>query len=175
MSRLSLSGPPGGERWYQYGRQPSPEPTQRLPDQESITTTKSGSSARKRGSEVKWYLRAAGGPPVAMVGLFIVGSLFALGHHLSYLNLDGNEVAGQASGQWPIRGGVALALLAKCCYGGSIAIAQTQWAWLATSKGAVSLTGVDAMLGVTENPTKFFNSELLFKAPVAALLAFLAW
>jgi hypothetical protein len=110
-----------------------------------------------------------------MVGMFMIGTIFALSHHLYYLSLDGTTAASMRKQQHALQVGTLFALLSKTCLAGCIAVAQLQWAWWTSSQKPISLRGLDAIFGVLKNVFKLGNLEMIKKAKMASLLALFVW
>ena len=113
--------------------------------------------------------------PALMLVFFIVGVLFALGHHLYYQSLDGTTVNSESQQVWAIRIGTALAFLQKTTLGAALGIAFTQHLWTGFQKKDLSLAAIDSMFSMTADPLSFINGGVLLGAKILTLLALVSW
>ena len=113
--------------------------------------------------------------PVGMIAFFICGVSFATGHHLYYSSLNGTEVHDDESQQWAIRFGTAFAFLVEVPLAAAVSIAQTQRAWTTLERKAVAMGAIDSMFAATRDLGSFMSREMLSRAKLASLLAFISW
>ncbi|KAL8992982.1 MAG: hypothetical protein Q9169_006684 [Polycauliona sp. 2 TL-2023] len=116
-----------------------------------------------------------------MAGLLITGVGLAVAHHSFYRALNGRTAHSGANAwdkedqAWSVRIGTALALLAKTCFAGAVAIAYQQQIWLDFRNTDYTLDGICAMFTAVNSVLSFFQWELLANAKVAMLLASTVW
>ncbi|CAO2653747.1 Nn.00g031580.m01.CDS01 [Neocucurbitaria sp. VM-36] len=130
------------------------------------TTTAQAEREEPAPIKVHWY------HPTLMIGLFLCGFLFSVGHHLYYTSLDGDIVTGQA---WVIRFGTVFAFLVKAAFLGGLSLSIKQVVWLFVSRKGITVRGLDAVFSITWDPTAFFVGELWTKTLLVALLAAFLW
>ncbi|CUS07731.1 unnamed protein product [Tuber aestivum] len=114
-------------------------------------------------------------PIVMMVGLFLLGMAFTVGHFLFYKHWQDRVVRGKLEQEYIIRAGTAFAFLSKASLAGAVVVAHKQNAWGTVRKRAITLDGIDAMFVATTDLTSFWNWDMLRRAKVASTLALLAW
>jgi hypothetical protein len=113
--------------------------------------------------------------PTFMLGAFLAGLAFALGHHFFYKRLDGVTVKSNTQQQWVIRGGSAFAFCVKVLLVVSTGTAFAQNLWLSLSWNAHIVSDVDSMFAVLGNALKFANLKLWFKHPILFIIALFTW
>ncbi|MCJ1469699.1 hypothetical protein MMC07_008335 [Pseudocyphellaria aurata] len=118
---------------------------------------------------VYWY------SPALMTGLFIAGVFFAIGHHLYYDSLNGQEVGHLKRQQWPLRFGNVFAFLVKSCLAASAGIACVQWMWKTLRRSYITIEGIDAAFSAPENLLSLLNWEMLSKIRIGTFLALVIW
>jgi hypothetical protein len=107
-----------------------------------------------------------------MGGLFILGVVGAISHHLFYLSLDGDAAVDQLM---KIRYGTALAFFTKMTLAGSVVIAYRQRIWYTLRGKAMTLGAIDGLFAAVEDPTAFCNWEMLKNAKLATVMALATW
>lgn len=115
---------------------------------------------------IHWYT------PVSIVLLLILGIGSAVGHHVFYTILDGTPARKQ---EWVTRIGTALAFLCRASFAAAAEISRNQWLWVTLRERFMTLAGIDAMFGVTSDPTFFTNPDILKHAKLSTLMALLIW
>jgi hypothetical protein len=65
--------------------------------------------------------------------------------------------------------------LSKTALSVSVGIAFSQRTWTTLKSKFLSLGSINDLFAATSNPLNFFNTELLWEAKVALLLALLIW
>lgn len=58
---------------------------------------------------------------------------------------------------------------------GALGISRIQWVWLTLRKKWFTLKGIDAVFGVTSDPTYLINTIMLKRAKVATIMAMIMW
>ncbi|KAJ7498319.1 hypothetical protein B0H11DRAFT_1997420 [Mycena galericulata] len=118
-----------------------------------------------------------------MTGFALAGAILAIGHHLYFVSLhltpsDGTvRVGGQSLSRQKITNFVATVFifLVKLCLSQSISKAFDQRLWYTVRRRALRLSGLDALFSALGDPIAFFNLEMVWRAKMAAGLAFIAW
>ncbi|MCJ1468035.1 hypothetical protein MMC07_006661 [Pseudocyphellaria aurata] len=113
--------------------------------------------------------------PALMTGLFIAGVFFAIGHHLYYKSLDGQEVGDLKRQQWPLRFGNVFSFLVKSCLAASAGIACVQWMWKTLRRSYITIEGIDAAFSAQENLLSLLNWEMLSKMRIGTFIALMTW
>ncbi|KAF4964581.1 hypothetical protein FSARC_7487 [Fusarium sarcochroum] len=110
--------------------------------------------------------------PWNMCLLAVMGTLFATGHHLFYLNLDGKEAANQSL---MLRYGTVIAFCAKASLGTAVAMAFQQRAWLVVRHRMARLETVDSIFTANFDIFSLLNWSSIKKAKIGTLLALYCW
>lgn len=110
-----------------------------------------------------------------MVLLFILGTGSAAAHHFYYRTLHDTAAGSANRQQWVIQIGTGLAFLSNSALASVVAISRTQWVWATLRKRFISVAGIDALFGVTLDPTYFKNLDMIRRAKLATLMAILIW
>ncbi|KAL8877972.1 MAG: hypothetical protein Q9198_004123 [Flavoplaca austrocitrina] len=116
-----------------------------------------------------------------MAYLLVAGVIIAAIHHLFYSILDGKHAHSGASSwdtenqAWSVRIGTALALLAKSCLAGAVAMAYQQHIWSDFRNKDYTLHGIGVMFEAVNNVCSAFSWEILMNAKIATLLAMVIW
>ncbi|KAI1759467.1 hypothetical protein GGR53DRAFT_142390 [Hypoxylon sp. FL1150] len=110
--------------------------------------------------------------PILMILFTFLGLSCALGHHFYYRSLHGKEVQDP---QWPTRWGIALAFFIKLVLLTSLDIAYKQQAWIIVKKRGFKVRTLDSIFSACHDPLQLFNSELLLRASILAIMAALVW
>lgn len=133
--------------------------------------------------------------PTAAIVLFVASVLFAVGHDLYYLRLDGqladaddgsatsflaefNSLTDGGSGQqtWALRIGTALAFLNKTALAAVVALVAAQQVWYTLRRTAMTVDGIDGLFDLLNNPLALFSSwDVVGHAKVVVLVAVLSW
>lgn len=127
--------------------------------------------------------------PSLMVASFIVGTLFALGHHIFYASLDGRHAA-TADENHDVLGmhisiqqintaiGTAFAFLVRMCLLSSISVAYFQiFVWSIGNSGTkgTQLSHLDNMTSALHNLLSLVNFKTWWRRPWLWILAVVAW
>jgi hypothetical protein len=112
--------------------------------------------------------------PTQMVGLLVIGTLLAVGHHLYYNSLAGHPV-GKTSQQWANRYGTGFTFLVKTSLVSAVTTAYAQHIWVTVRRKSMSLGALDAMFGATSDPFSFLSLEMVSGAKLGTYLALLSW
>ncbi|KAJ7455650.1 hypothetical protein B0H11DRAFT_1617699, partial [Mycena galericulata] len=118
-----------------------------------------------------------------MTGFALAGATLAIGHHVYFVSLhltqsDGTvRIGGQSVSRQKIINFVATVFifLVKLCLSQSISKAFDQRLWYTVRRRAFRLSGLDALFSALGDPTAFLNLEMVWRAKMAAGLAFIAW
>lgn len=124
--------------------------------------------------------------PTCMLGYLIAGALFATGHHLFYLRLNGTEVSTTPYLGLPVSHqevsiaiGTAFAFLAKAALVLAMSLAYVQLFWHEAkpprSRKAPTLGALDWTYSALDNLLVFFNLPLWWRVPSLQLLAAAVW
>ncbi|KAK4225313.1 hypothetical protein QBC38DRAFT_501448 [Podospora fimiseda] len=146
----------------------STEGTALTPDLDTSLESDNASHCRRKDYQwsVHWYL------PFMMTLLYISGVCFAIGHHLYYQSMEGENVD---KSEWPIRFGIALAFLTQRCFVGATQGAYKQYTWCTLQKTSLRISTIDALFVGSTNPIGTLNLEFLKKATSQFLLAAACW
>jgi hypothetical protein len=110
--------------------------------------------------------------PALMVGLFILGVVGALAHHLFYKHLDGKPATDQLL---MVRYGTALAFWTKATLVGSVVLSYRQRIWQTVRKKAMTMSALDGLFAATEDPLAFTKWEMIRNAKLATVMAVASW
>lgn len=124
-----------------------------------------------------WSFQCCGGvwqwhPSFSMYLCFVFGILFAVGHHIYYLLLDGKPALDQT---WMLRYGSFLAYAAKAGLSAAVISAYKQRMWVTVRNRFLSVSTLDAMFAAGEDMMAMANVGFLRDAKGAYLLASFAW
>lgn len=111
-------------------------------------------------------------PHYSMYFFLIAGILFAVGHHLFYRSLDGQDATNQIR---LLRYGAALSFLCKASLAAAAVTAFRQRVWMTVRRKVLTLAAVDSLFAATEDLPSLFNLELFRQAKLAILLALYVW
>lgn len=111
-------------------------------------------------------------PHYNMFFLLIVGVLFAVGHHIFYLSLDGKEATNQMR---LLRYGAALSFLSKASLAAATVTAYRQRVWMTVRRKVLTVAAVDGLFAATEDLTALLNFELFKEAKLAMILVIYVW
>ncbi|KAF4453860.1 hypothetical protein F53441_3546 [Fusarium austroafricanum] len=110
--------------------------------------------------------------PWNMCVLVVVGTLFAIGHHLFYLNLDGKEADDQSL---MLRYGTVIAFCAKASLGTAVALSFYQKAWQVVRYKMARLETVDSIFTANSDVFSLLTWSSIKKAKIGTLLALYCW
>lgn len=120
-------------------------------------------------SGIHWFT------PTSVILLFILGTTSAIAHHLHYNALHHTTVGTGAEQRWALWIGSGLSFFTKVTLTAALGISRTQWVWLTLRKKWLTLRGIDAVFGVTSDPTYFTNAMMLRRAKAATIMAISMW
>ena len=86
----------------------------------------------------------------------LFGIAFASAHHFYYDALDGQSVV-ETSQEWAIRVGTGFAFLARACLIASATMPYQKQYWRVLGSRAISIGGIDDIMGLLANPACFVN------------------
>ncbi|KAJ9611276.1 hypothetical protein H2200_004459 [Cladophialophora chaetospira] len=113
--------------------------------------------------------------PAIVVGTFIAGVLFAVGHHLCYHHYDNQVVQSETKQKWINRIGTGFAFLVKMCFAIATGAAYVQQFWLTLRSREIRVERIDAMFTVLQDPTSFWDLKLWLGNPLLTILAVVTW
>jgi hypothetical protein len=112
---------------------------------------------------------------IQMIGYVLLGVILAAGHHLFFSPLNTTVVGSTSRQQWVIGFGKAFAFLISGFLGLAVLSAYPQLIWTYVKKESLSLSSIDKIFSLTSDPTGFFSLELVKRAKLVVLFAFLSW
>jgi hypothetical protein len=110
--------------------------------------------------------------PWNMCLLVLIGTLFAVGHHLFYLNLDGEEAINQSL---MLRYGTIIAFCAKASLGTAVTIAFHQRAWRVVRYKTARIETINSIFTANSDIFSLFTWSSIWKTKVGTLLAIYCW
>ncbi|PNP80443.1 hypothetical protein FNYG_06042 [Fusarium nygamai] len=110
--------------------------------------------------------------PWNMCLLVLVGTLFAVGHHLFYLRLDGKEALNQSL---MLRYGTIVAFCAKASLGTAVTVAFHQRAWRVVRNKTARVDTIDSIFTANTDVFSLFTWGSVRKAKIGTLLALYCW
>lgn len=113
--------------------------------------------------------------PASVILLFVLGTMSAIGHHFHYSALHGTIVGTETQQRWALWIGSGFSFFTKVTLTAAIGISRTQWVWMTLRKKWLTLRGIDAVFGVTSDPTHFMNPLMLKRAKAATIIAVSMW
>lgn len=113
--------------------------------------------------------------PASVILLFVLGTMSAIGHHLHYKALHDTIVGTETEQRWASWIGSGFSFFTKVTLTAALGISRTQWVWLTLRKKWLTLRGIDAVFGVTSDPTYFMNPLMLKRAKAATIIAVSMW
>lgn len=113
--------------------------------------------------------------PIAIISLFIIGIGAGISHHFYYSSLNGTLAHGPADQEWANCIGIGLAFLSKTSLIAGVEIARKQWLWLTLRKRFMSISAIDAMFGVTNDPILFRSRDMVLRAKIVTVMAAVIW
>lgn len=108
----------------------------------------------------------------SMYLFLILGTAFAVGHHLFYWSLNGEEAKHQSL---MLRYGTILAFCTKASLGAAVILARRQRVWMVVRERVVRLGTVDSIFTAAEDITALLDWRAIKKAKVATCLALYIW
>ncbi|KAK2470150.1 hypothetical protein H9L39_18298 [Fusarium oxysporum f. sp. albedinis] len=114
--------------------------------------------------ERKPYREGEGGDPAP--------TLFAIGHHLFYLNLDGKEAISQSL---MLRYGTVIAFCSKASLGTAVTMAFHQRAWRVVRYKTARLKTIDSIFTANSDIFSLVTWGSIKKAKIGTLLAIYCW
>lgn len=111
-------------------------------------------------------------PHYSMYFFLLVGILFAVGHHLFYRSLHGQDATNQIR---LLRYGAVFSFLCKASLAAAAVTAFRQRVWMTVRRKVLTLAAVDSLFAATEDLPSLFNLELFRQAKLAILLALYVW
>lgn len=125
---------------------------------------------RRAGEIAKWRIHWQ--TPAFMISLFFLGIMASIGHHFFYTSLDGKPAKDQVK---MVRYGTALAFFVKSTLVGSVILAYRQRIWHTFRKRAMTINAIDGLFSATEDPTQFWNWEMIKNGKLATFMAACSW
>jgi hypothetical protein len=110
--------------------------------------------------------------PWNMFLLVLAGTLFAVGHHLFYLRLNGKEAVNQSL---MLRYGTIVAFCAKASLGTAVTIAFHQRAWRVVRNKTARVETIDSIFTANSDIFSLFTWGSIRKANIGTLLALYCW
>ncbi|KAI1012998.1 hypothetical protein LB503_001381 [Fusarium chuoi] len=127
----------------------------------------------QRSSNNLWrFWNAYRRKPWNMLLLVLIGTLFAIGHHLLYLHLDGREAINQSL---MLRYGTAIAFCAKASLGTAVTIAFHQRAWRVVRFKTARVETINSIFTANSDIFSLFTWSSIRKSRVGTLLAIYCW
>ncbi|KAF5253743.1 hypothetical protein FANTH_1435 [Fusarium anthophilum] len=127
----------------------------------------------KRSSNNFWkFWNAYRRKPWNMFLLVLIGTLFAVGHHLFYLHLNGREAINQSL---MLRYGTAIAFCAKASLGTAVTIAFHQRAWRVVRFKTARVETINSIFTANSDIFSLFTWSSIRKSRVGTLLAIYCW
>lgn len=112
--------------------------------------------------------------PLILGILFFCGSLSAVLHHIFYRQIHGTSPPYELQ-QWYTRAGVAISIFTVACWIGCVGICYKQRVWLTLGQKGVKISGIDALWGLTQDPSFFLVGEAWRKSKLAMGLGVIMW
>lgn len=124
-------------------------------------------------TEVQWGIYWL--TPGSIILCLIVGIAASIGHHSFYSALHHTTVGNEQRQRWTLWIGSGLSFLSKVMLTAALGTSRTQWVWLTLRKKWLTLNGIDAVFGVTSDPTFFITPIMLKRAKVVTIMAIAMW
>ena len=126
---------------------------------------------KRVGEIAQWHIYWT--TPAIIASLFITGVLGAIGHHMFYAHLNGQQATNQLT---MVRYGTALAFFTKSTLVSTVIVCYRRRIWHTLRSKAMTINGIDGLFSATEDPTMFFsNWEMIRNGKLAALMAICSW
>lgn len=122
---------------------------------------------------VKWGIHWV--TPVTIISMFLLGTMSAIGHHVFYSELHDTLAGNEARQRWVFWIGSSMGFLTKVSLSAVVGMSRTQWVWLTLRKKWMTLGGIDALFGISSDPTFIRNGNMLRRAKAATVMAILMW
>ncbi|KAI8716759.1 hypothetical protein NCS52_00970300 [Fusarium sp. LHS14.1] len=106
--------------------------------------------------------------PWKMFVLLLIDTIFAIGHHLFYLHLDGKEGDAQSL---MFRYGTIIAFCAKASFGTAVTMAFQQRAWLVVRRRTAQLDTVDSIFTANTDFMSLVDWRAIKRAKISTCLA----
>ena len=113
-------------------------------------------------------------PSFMMVALIVIGTAVACAHHIAYRYLDGKYVS-IFSQFWARNLANAAAFLVKSCFTMATGLAFQEVLWQSLRRRLTKIGSIDKLFTVQTNPLNFLTADGFRTAPIALLLAAIAW
>jgi hypothetical protein len=114
--------------------------------------------------------------PTVIILAFIAGLAFAIGHHVFYLNLDGQPVDDHLFDQQTnLAAGHTFAFVVRACLCVAIGVAYWQVFWGMLLRGTFAISHVDALAGSLGSILDMINFGAMMNRPALVVLALLSW
>ncbi|KAL2679120.1 hypothetical protein Neosp_009881 [[Neocosmospora] mangrovei] len=110
--------------------------------------------------------------PWKMFVLLLIGTIFAISHHLFYLHLDGKEGDAQSL---MFRYGTIIAFCAKASFGTAVTMAFQQRAWLVVRRRTARLDTVDSIFTANTEFMSLVDWRAIKRAKISTCLALYCW
>ncbi|EEU43795.1 uncharacterized protein NECHADRAFT_95095 [Fusarium vanettenii 77-13-4] len=110
--------------------------------------------------------------PWKMFLILLIGVIFAVGHHLFYLHLDGKEGDAQSL---MFRYGTIIAFCAKTSFGTAVTMAFQQRAWLVVRRRTARLDTVDSIFTANTEFMSLVDWRAIKRAKISTCLALYCW
>ncbi|CCT68153.1 uncharacterized protein FFUJ_06919 [Fusarium fujikuroi IMI 58289] len=151
----------------------SPDPTMNKTERSKAVRRFTGFASIKRNSDRFWKVwDVYVNKPWNMYVLVIIGTLFAVGHHLFYLHLDGKEAINQSM---MLRYGTVIAFFAKASLGTAVTIAFHQRAWRVVRFKTARVETIDSIFTANTDFSSLLTWSSIRKAKIGTLLALYCW
>lgn len=125
---------------------------------------------KRAGELAEWHIHWV--TPAMIAALFVAGVIAAVGHHLFYAHLDGKPAADQLK---MIRYGTALAFFVKSTLVGTVIMCYRQRIWHTFRTRPLTINAIDGLFSATEDPTQFWNWEMIRNGKLATFMAACSW
>ena len=113
--------------------------------------------------------------PFLMISALIIGTVFALIHHLFYFYWNNKAVRSSSQQQWVVRGGTAFAFVVKTAFAVATGTAYSQVLWLSLRGASNRIGRIDSMFGILGNAWEFLDLKLWLGVPTLAVPAIITW
>lgn len=125
----------------------------------------------RRAREVApWHVHWS--TPATLAALYLAAVIAAVGHHVFYLKLDGEPAENQLK---MMRYGTALAFFVRSTLVGTVVLCYRQRIWHTFRKKAMTLRAIDGLFAATEDPSRFWNWEMMSNGKLATFMAACSW
>ena len=140
----------------------------------------SESSPRRRNRYESLYsLRVSYEAPLTMLGMLFAGGALAVGHHLFYSSLNGDEVPQGDDHNWGQQLntslGTGFAFLVKTSLISAVAAAYTQYIWFDFRSNYSRVSTIDSKFMALSSIFSMLDPAFIGKSKIGAVLALLTW